>query len=800
MAESFLQDLRFAFRLLRRDRGFAATAIFVLAVGIGINNMFFTILYAHTMRGLPIRGADRIVHISAVDDRNADRGLSLAEFTAIAQSQTLTEVAAFTTAPVTVAGNARAAERLDAVYVSANALRLIGAAPVRGRDFVAEDDVSGAAPVCLLSGAVWRARFGADAAIIGQSILVNGAPATVVGIAPDESGLPAAGQIWLPLRHAPGLTAQPNETRTLRLLGRLGQGAMLADINADVDSILSRVAQPATAANRNVRARIVPINDRFFGRLGDPAWRAFIAASVLVALISCANAANLMLARAARRTRELAIRASVGAGRRRLLRQLLIESVLLGAAGGIAGLGVSIAGVQLFRTAIPERALPYWIHYTVDTRVLAALVLVSMATIVLFGLLPAIRASRTDLNVVLRQGGRDTSDDRATRRWSTAFLIAEFALAVVLLAKLAVSFRSGAAEVASDRLMDTRDVVTASVTVPAAKYASGPPRLEVIRQLEERVAGIPGVSAVSVTSAAPLGGAVEMPLHSAKGDTLGTVRSLTVGPGYFDTLGVPLVRGRGFTDADAGTGQTNVIVNERFARRFAAAGDPIGARIVLASPDGATNTVTVVGLAADVRQRPVAEPDPIVYLPYRGTGSATVILMVRSQTATATLVRTLRAHVLDLDPLLPVDRIQTLAEVVRAAQWNQRVSQRLLLLLTFIAIVLSTVGLYAVTAHGVAQRTQEIGVRMALGARPGQVLRLVARRVLFQVSLGLVAGIGCTLAWDRVFESGPANLEIVDPRVLTAIAVTLTVAALIACSVPARRAIGLDPVRAIRGE
>ncbi|HEU4892684.1 MAG TPA: ABC transporter permease, partial [Vicinamibacterales bacterium] len=379
-----MQDIRFALRLLGRDRAFAATAIFVLAIGIGINNMFFTILYAHTMRGLPIPDAGRIVHISASDDRNADRGLSMAEVTAIGQSQTMTGVAAFTSAPVTVAGNARAAERFDAVYVSANALDLIGAVTVRGRTFTAEDDRSGAAPVAMISATVWRARFGSDPAMLGQSMLVNGAPVTVVGIAPDQSGLPASGQIWLPLRHAPGISAQPADARTLRLLGHMRDGTTVSDVTADVDGLLSRVSQPTTPAPRTVRARVTPINDRFFGRLGDPAWRAFIAASVLVALIACANAANLMLARSARRTRELAIRASVGAGRRRLLRQLLIESLVLAAGGGIVGLGFSIGGVQLFRTAIPERALPYWIHYTVDARVLAALIVVSMATVVLF--------------------------------------------------------------------------------------------------------------------------------------------------------------------------------------------------------------------------------------------------------------------------------------------------------------------------------------------------------------------------------------------------------------------------------
>jgi putative ABC transport system permease protein len=795
------RDFRFAFRLLGRDRGFTATAVFVLGIGIGINNMFFTILYAHTLRGLPIAGADRIVHISAADDRTPDRALSFAEFTALSGSQTLLNVAAFTTTPVTVAGHARAAERLEAVYVSPNAFELIRATALRGRGFTPEDDRPGAAPVAMISAAAWRGRFGADPSILGDSMLVNGAPVTVVGIAPDESGLPAAGQIWLPLRQAPGLGVQPSDTRTLRLLGRMRDGVALSEVSAEVDGLIARVSRETSSTPvRNLRARVMPINERFFGRLGDPAWRAFIAASVLVALISCANAANLMLARSARRARELAIRASVGANRIRLLRQLLIEGFVLAAAGAIVGLGISIGGVQLFRTAIPERALPYWIQYGIDGRVLAALVVVSMASVILFALLPAVRGSKADLNRVLKEGGRAASD-RSTRRWSTAFLVAEFALAVVLLAQLVVSFRSSAPAVASDRVLDTRAAVVTTVTIPAVKYPAGPQRVELVRRLQERVAAIGGVSAVTVASVAPLAGAPEARLQSLKGEALGTVRTVTAGPRYFDTLAVPLVRGRDFADADAEPGPSPAIVNDRFARQFFAGRDPIGEQIALAASSGtAVETLTIVGVAADIRQRPVPEPDPIVYLPYRGAGSGSILLLIRSDVEVSALVPRLRQEVLALDPILPVDRIHTMQEGLRTAQWNLRVSHRLILLLTFIAIALSTVGLYAVTAHGVAQRTQEIGVRMALGARPSQVLLVVGRRVLFQVALGYGAGIVCTLGWQRIFSSGRVDLSVVDPRALAAIGATLIAAALIACYVPAHRAIRLDPVKAIRGD
>jgi putative ABC transport system permease protein len=796
-----MQDIRFALRLLRRDRGFAATAIFVLAVGIGVNNMFFTILYAHTLRGLPIAGADRILYISTFDDRSPDRAMSYEDFTTIRDTaRGLEAVAAFTTAPITIGGDSRAAERLDAAFVSANAFDVIGASPVRGRGFVSADDGGGAAAVAMIGARVWRSRYGGDAAIVGTSILVNGAPATIVGIAPDESGLPANGEIWLTLGQAPGLVAQPRDVRTLRLLGRMREGARVADVRAEIEGIVNRLSREYAPANRGLRARVIPIDEQYFGRLSHPAWRAFIAASCLVALISWANVANLMLARSVRRARELAIRASLGASRARLVRQMIIEGCVLAAAGGAAGFVVSLLGVQIFKTAIPERVLPYWIHYSVDGRVIAALILVSMVSVVAFALLPAVRVSKPDVNGVLKDGGRAGAGDRTTGRWSTAFLVAEFALAVVLLAQLVVNFRTQAPTVPSDRALDTRAIVTAAVAAPTAKYANPLPRTELFARLQDRVRAIPGVTAVSIASAPPLSGAPEARLQIAGGD-VGSVRSVVIGSGYFETLRVPLVRGRDFTEED-GRGQPAAIVNEQFVSRFLAGRDPIGQQIALTAGDAgkAADMLTIIGVANNVRQRAVPEPDPMVYLPYRATAPANVVLLTRSSIDPAALVPLLRKEVLALDPDLPVYRIQTMADVMRNAQWNARVSQRLILLITFIAIALSTVGLYAVTAHGVNQRRQEIGVRMALGAQPRQVLMIVARRVVLHLVLGLAAGIVCTLAWQRMFTTERLDLSIMEPGALGTIAATLTIAALIACYIPARRAIRLDPVTAIRGD
>jgi putative ABC transport system permease protein len=425
-----------------------------------------------------------------------------------------------------------------------------------------------------------------------------------------------------------------------------------------------------------------------------------------------------------------------------------------------------------------------------------------MGTVILFALLPALRASKADVNRVLKDGGRPGAGDRSTGRWSTAFLVAEFALAVVLLAQLIVSVRGAGPQVASDRTIDTRAVVTATIAVPAATYATPAQRIELFRMLEERVGGIPGVSSVAIASAPPLSGGPEARVQIGGGAVAGTARSVVIGPKYFNTLDVPLIRGRDFTGADGGPGHPAAIVNERFVTQFLAGREPIGQQVTLTAGDAgaAADPVTIVGVSGDVRQRPVPEPDAVVYLPYRASAPASMVLLARTGVDPGTLVPLLRREVLALDSALPVYRIQTMTEVVRNAQWNARLSQRLILLITFIAVVLSTVGLYAVTAHGVAQRTQEIGVRMALGAQPRQVLLVVIRRVLLQLALGFAAGLVCTLVWQRMFSSGRVDLSVMDPRALAAIALTLAVAASIACYVPARRAIRLDPVAAIRGD
>ena len=808
VVDALTQDLQFAWRLLRRDRGFSVTAVLVLGLGIGVNNMLFTILNAHTIRGLPIPNADRVAYITTFDDRNQDRGVSYPDYVDVRDSaQSFLGLAAFTNAPATVSGDGRPAERFAATFVSANAFDLIGVRPVLGRGFTEQDDRSESPNLALLGRSAWQSRYGSDPAVLGQAIVVNGAPATIVGVIPEGSGFPTSAEIWLPLRQAPGLAALKRDVRNLRVLGRVRDDSSLSAARVELDTVFERLSQDHPDSNKNLRARIVPINEQFFGSLTDPAWIAFTAAGFLVVLISCANVANLMLAHSTGRAREFAIRTSLGATRKRILRQLLIEGVALAALGAGVGFGVSVAGVRLFRSAIPGDALPYWMDYSVDGRVIAALAVVSLFTVLLFALLPALHASKSDVNRVLKDGGRPGAGGRSTRRWTTVFLVAEYALAVVLLAQVVYSIRDAGPPLPSDRAINTRDVITAVITLPAATDATPQQRIARYRELDERVRMLPGVAAVSMASVLPLSGGPEARLDiagrsPAADEGLGSVRTVAIGPRYFRTLGVPLVRGHEFAEENVTHSASLAIVNERFAEKFFAEQNPIGQQVTLTmgdatSPSGA---LTIVGVAADVRQRPNSAAEPVVYLNYQAAPPASLALLVRTDVSPATLVPLLRNTVMGIDAGLPLYRVLTLAEVARNAQWNRRLSHLLVLSLTFIAVGLSTVGLYAVTTHGVLQRTQEIGLRMALGAQPRAVVLIIVRQVLVQLTFGFLAGTLCTIAWHRMFGNPGSDVKWTDPQSLAAIAATLALTAVIACVVPARRATRLDPVVAIRGD
>jgi predicted permease len=802
-----LHDVRFAVRTLSRDRGFLMTAVLVLGLGIGVTHMFLTIVYAHTMRGLPIPRPDRVLYLSTFDERAADRPMSppdVADLRASARSfQTLV---AFTSGPVTVGDEGRAPDRFDGSYVSEGAFQTLGATAIAGRAFEPGDHRPGAAPVVMLGRSAWRTRYADDPALVGRTIFVNGSPATVVGVMPDRSGFPSTASLWMPLEQLPGLAAMPRDARSLRVFGRLHDGVPVTDARAEVASIMSRLAKAHPASNRSVGARVEPINERFLGRIEGP-WLAFLIAGCIIVIVSSANSANLVLARSLHRAREVAVRTSLGASRGRIVRERLVEALVLASAGGAAGLAVSWMGIRLFSSAIPAGTLPYWIDYTMDGRTFAALVAVSLTTVAIFGLIPALVASHVDVARVLKDGGRGQSTSRGSRRWTVGFLAAQLALAVVLLSTITLGTVTARAGLASDAVVATAEVVTAAVSLPTGRYQTPGDRRRFFQQFLERVRNTPGVVAAAGTTSLPRTGAAERRVdidgRSGRDDGAPTTLVVDITPGYFQTLALPIAKGRDLSETDGQPGQANALVNERFVERFLQGRDPLGVRLALSAggtAEESPSSLTVVGVAPNVRQRSRPDAEPIVYVPLTSTAPGSATLMVRSQREPAALSALLRDTAHAVDATVPLYRIQTLARAVYDAEWNPRVSARLATTLTLLCVLLATVGLYAATAHGVGLRRQEFGIRLALGATSWDIVHLVIASVRLPLLLGLGVGLAGALAWDRAFPPGRPGLRAGDPAIMGAIGLVLATVAMAACYRPARRAARLDPVEVLRQE
>lgn len=804
LASRLGQDTRFALRLLARDRVFTVTAVLLLGLGIGVNNMMFTVIYGHTLRKLPIPGADRVLYVSAFDDRVPDGPLSYPELEDLRRAGTFAGVVAYGNGSVTLAESTRTPERVEAAFVTSNAFGLIGRHRVRGRMFTPADDTPGAAPVALLGSALWRSRYESDESVVGRVVLVNGEPATIIGILPDHSGFPSVAQLWLPLTRMPGLARDVRDVTNLRVFGRLQDGSTVADARTEVESIIARGAEPSAAGQRR-RARVVPISERFLGRASEPAWLAFMAVGFVVLFLSCANVANLLLARTVSRTREIAVRLSVGATRRSIVGQLLIESTVLAVLGGLAGFAVSLAGIRLFQSAIPAGILPYWLNYNLDGRVLAALVAVSFATVAFAGGIPAVNAARTDVNQLLKNTGQGRA---STRRWATAFLVAQLALAVLLLSHAVANERREVPRVASDETVTTSELLTASITLPAARYRTADERARFFDRLQERVRQLPQVGAASMASTAPFRGAPAASLEQAgivqsPGEKPASVRVVAINPGYFAALGVPLVRGDDLTVPRDTADVLRAVVSQRFVTAFYQDGDVLGKRIRLSgSPAAPRNSrwITIAGVAADIRYRPLPEPEPVVYVAFGATAPETATLVVRSRAERAVTASALRTAAAALDPELPIDRLRTMTEVRHEAEWNGRLSAAALTTLTLLGVCLVTAGLYAVTAHTVAERRREIAIRMALGARTTHVRRIVLQRAIWQVTLGLAFGIICTMIWDAVLFTGRPDLRFAAPDIVFPVAAVLALVILIACLGPAERAARLNPAAILKGE
>ena len=805
--EDLRRDFRHAIRALRRAPAFTVVAVTALALGIGVNTTFFTIVDAICLRGLPIDEPERVMAVSTRDAQNRPGNLSYAEFDDLrTRTATFGRVAAYTNTIGALADSGgQPPARIPGAYLSAGAFELLGDRPILGRTFRADEDGPGTPAVIIIGEELWSTRYARDPGIVGRAVAVNGIPTTIIGVMPRGFQFPGNAELWRPMANLPTGVRQSRSERRLAVFARLAAHTTEDQGRADLEAIAASWRREQPATNRDIRLNVIPINQQLNPSVAQRAWIAFITAGALVLLVACANVANLLLMRAAARGREMAIRGSIGASRARVVRQWLVESATLAAVGGVLGLGVAWSGLRALSAIIPPETMPYWMAFTIDGRVLAVTVAVCLGCVFVCGLPSALQVSRVDLRDLLTETG-STMTSHPARRWITALLAAEFAITMVLVAAAVNGIRNEQETHRTEFQITPASLMTMLVALPGEPYGTPAARASFFERLDEAVVASSGIDSVALASVLPYGGAPQWPLTIAgrtRGDVAPTVSMVMASERYFSVLGVPIVRGRAFTSTDGRPGGDAAIVNERFVRMFLQGEEPVGARIRLGPAE--TPWLQIVGVATTVRQQMIGpEPDPVVFVPFRSVSPQTAAIIVRATQDPLATVSSLRRAVAQLDPNLPLYRVMSFEQAVKNAVWNGRLSDTIIKSIAIVALLLAVIGIYAVTGYTVRRWTRELGLRMALGAETGQIGWLVLRRVLTQLALGLGFGIAGTLAFDRLFTdpaiAAAARVRMTDPVYMTLIVVAIAAVAVLACVVPIRRAATIDPVEALRSE
>ncbi len=813
------EDARFACRLLLKDKWFTFVAAVALALGIGVNATVFTFVNAVLIRGLPIADPDRTMAIDSFNRvRNNGLGVSYLDYRDWRDStKAFDAFGAYSGTIANLSDEGQPPERYNGAYISANTMSVLGVRPVSGRDLVPDDDKTGAASVALIGHKVWVNRYGSNPSVLGKTIRINDIPTTIIGVVPEGFQFPFNTDVWLPLHQLNGLETQKRNARPLNVFGHLAPGVTRAQAQSELINISRRLESENPDTNKDIQARVQTFNEQQNGGPIRTVFLSLMGAVAFVLLIACANVANLLLSRATNRAREISIRSSLGASRWRVVRQLLMESVMLSVIAGAAGLGIAMIGIRLFDRATQDVGRPYWIQFTMDGTVFAFFALVCLGTGIIFGLAPALHAANTDVNEVLKEGGRSGTAGVRARRLTGALMVAELTLTVVLLAGAGFMMRNFLTMYRLDLGIDTTRLSTMALALPERKYPTIEQRLAFYERLEERLASNPRIENVTITSHIPLQGGFLRKLEVDgkpldQGQQPPNVTMLTVAPRYFKTLGMPLQRGRDLTDEDGMTGREAAVINQRFAALHFPTEDPIGRRITLsidlqggAAPQGGVPlslTAIVVGVVPNLRQRDFQLPDPdaIAYLPFRTDPRGFMNLIVRSSGDPSQMTPILREEVRAVDADLPLFNIRTLDDALAQARWPFRIFGSMFAIFALIALALSAVGLYAVTAYAVSQRTQEIGVRMALGAQGNEVAWLFLRRSLIQLGIGLTLGVigafgvGTLFSQTQLLVQNQAG----DPITIGGISLLLAIVAGVACFVPAKRATRLDPLIALR--
>ena len=810
--ETLWQDVRYGARMLTKHKAFTAVAVITLALGIGANTAIFSVVNELLLRPLPYRDAERIVMLWEVSPEGRRQNTtSRANFRAWrSQNSSFEHMAAFSDQRFNLTDTGEP-EELSAQMATPELFRILGVDPLLGRALLPDDDGPGKAPVAVLSYPLWQRRFGGQSNIIGQEITLNGIKFTVIGVMPPNfqfhikhrSGTGRPAELWTVLPMPSGGAAN-ERGRFLSVVARLKDGVVIEQAGAELRTIEARLSDEAPEFNKNFSAEVLPLREQFFGNVRRPLWL-MLGAVGFVLLIACANVANLLLSLATSREKEIALRAALGARRVRIVRQLLTESLFLALLGSVLGLGLAWLGIKALMLISPRDLISLQ-SVGLNVTVLLWTLGVSLLTGVIFGLAPALHISRLNLNDSLKEGGKSESAQASgSRRLRSALVVSEIALAVVLLASAGLLIKSFVRLQQVDRGFVTENILTMVVRLPAARYPEDPQVVNFFGQAMERVRTVPGVRSAGMVNFLPLYGGLGsntgFKIEGRPEPPPGQGPSTDVrvsDAGYFATMGIPLLRGRNFSDSELKEARQVILINEALARLHFPNEDPIGKRLDVAMFEKPT-PAEIIGVVGNVRYDSLIDESPAaVYFPHPDLAYPFMTLVVRTDGEPAAIAPAVQREIRSLDPNQPVSDVRTMEQVMSEWVSRSRFNTLLLGLFAGLATLLSAVGIFGVMNYSVALRTRELGLRLAIGAQPRQVLLLVLKQGLLLTILGVVVGLGAALALTRLLSGLLFGVEAIDISTFTMISLLLILVSLFACYLPARRAMRIDPLQALR--
>ena len=804
-----LQDIRYAARTLIKNPAFTFAAVLCLALGIGVNATIFSLVRAMLLRPFPYRNPDELV---AIGEANLKRGfrmnsVSYPNFRSWqAENRTLQNIGIYTGTSFNLA-NGDGAEWVQGGNVSWTMFRTLGIAPALGRDFREEEDRVGAPKVIILSDRIWHDRFDGKPDVVGRSIMVNGVRHLVIGIMPRGFEFPAAAGAWTTMQLDP-LNNRGNHS--WQVIGRLKPGATVTQARKDLGAIAATLEEKYPASNTGWGADVATLRDQQVGNF-RPVLLIMTASVAFVLLIACANVANLLLARASARSKEMAVRIALGANGWRVIRQLLTESILVALIGATLGIAFAYAFLQWIKANILG-GMPFWMKFTIDGPVLLFTTAVAVATGLLFGLVPAIQSARPNLNETLRDSGaRGSSAGRSRQRLRSSLVVGEVALSLVLLVGATLLIRSFVGMQGVNPGFDQSNLLTMRVSLSGPQYDSNYKRFAMLDRLLGQLNARPGIVSAAITNNIPLSNNnnnsfINIETQPARLGSEPLLEIRWVSPRYLETLRVPLVRGRMFTQqewADSGVVGRVAVVNQYMAEHFwKSADNALGKRFKFGNAtDTSSNWVTVIGIAADIKHKQLTQqPDFQGYMPYRQGGWSSIVIVVRTRGEPTHATSAVLGTIKQIDPLLPAYRIMSMDANIQQSYWQQALYGKMFGAFAAIALVLAAVGVYGVISYAVSQRTQEIGVRVALGAQRNDVLRLIVGHGALLGGVGVAIGLVGALAVTRFLRTLLFGVSPFDPVSFVGVAAALSAVALLASYIPARRAAKVDPVEALRYE